>query len=361
MLDGDSPARHTDRVTLPIDLPLDPMLARSAARVPTGDGLSYEPKWDGFRVLVARDGDDVHLWSRSKKPLDRYFPEVLAAARERLPRRVVLDGELVVRGGVSGAESLDWDLLGARIHPAASRVERLAVETPAEVVAFDALADGDDALLDRPLRERRGRLEHLMAGVGGPFHLTRATTDAAEATRWFEEFEGAGLDGIVAKELDGVYEPGRRAMTKVKHKRTAEAVVLGYRVHTSGSGVGSLLLGLVAPSGELVNVGGISAFTAKRRAELVDELAPLVVRDADGAVAHAQTDRSRFSSGKDVSYVPLRPERVVEVAFDQLEKDRFRHSVTFLRWRPDRDPASCLLDQVSRAPEYDLAAVLADR
>lgn len=352
---------HTGQVSLPIDLPAEPMLAKAAARVPrSADGVeyAYEPKWDGFRLLLARDGDDVQLWSRSSKSLSRYFPEVVAAAREHLPPRCVLDAEVVVRTGSPGAEHLDWDLLSQRIHPADSRVQRLATETPAEVIAFDLLALDDEDLTNRPLRERRSRLEALLAGVGGPFHLTATTRDADEAQRWFTEFEGAGLDGIVAKPLDEPYAFGRRTMIKVKHKRTAEAVVVGYRVHKSGQGVGSLLLGLVCATGDLVNVGGISAFTAARRLELVDELAPLVLRDDAGDVQAAETARSRFSSSKDVSFVPLRPERVVEVAFDQLEKDRFRHAVTFLRWRPDRDPASCTLDQVSRAPRYDLAKVL---
>ncbi|WP_226345005.1 ATP-dependent DNA ligase [Agilicoccus flavus] len=349
-------------MTLPLELPFTPMLAKAVAAVPAADsvpgGLSYEPKWDGFRCVVLRDGDDVELASRGSKPLTRYFPEVVDAVRATLPSRCAVDVEIVVRSGSAGAERLDWDALSQRIHPAASRVEKLSRETPAEIVAFDLLALGDDTLLDRPFRERRARLEEVFADVpaGSGVHLTATTLDPDVATDWFERFEGAGLDGVVAKPLDGVYEPGRRAMLKIKHKRTAEAVVVGYRVHKSGQGVGSLLLGLYE-DGRLFNVGGIAAFTAKRRLELVDDLEPLVRRDADGQIEAAATDRSRFSSNSDVSFVPLRPERVVEVAFDQLEGHRFRHAVTFLRWRPDREPTSCTLAQIDRAPAYDLGEV----
>lgn len=347
----------------PIDLPITPMLAKGVTDVPAADavdgGYAYEPKWDGFRCLVIKDGDEVELASRGKKPLTRYFPEVVAACREHLPERLVVDGEIVVRRGEVGAQRLDWDALGQRIHPAESRITKLSAETPAEVIAFDLLALGDESLLGTPFALRRERLEAVFAEVtdGAPLHLTRVTHDAAEAEDWFTRFEGAGLDGVVAKPLDAPYSPGKRTMLKIKHKRTAEAVLTGYRVHTSGQGVGSLLLGLYH-DGQLFNVGGIAAFTAKRRLELVEELEPLVRRGADGEVEHAETDRSRFSSSKDVSYVPLRPERVVEVAFDQLEGYRFRHAVQFLRWRPDRDPESCTLDQIDRAPAYDLGEVL---
>ena len=339
------------------------MLAKAVAAVPAADavagGYAYEPKWDGFRCIVLKDGDDVEIASRGKKPLTRYFPEVVQACREHLPERIVLDGEIVVRSGEPGAERLSFEALGQRIHPAESRITRLAAETPAEVIFFDLLALGDEDLTSSPFAQRRSRLEEVFDEVtkGAPLHLTRVTRDADEAEDWFERFEGAGLDGVIAKPLDGVYSPGKRAMLKIKHKRTAEAVVTGYRVHKSGQGVGSLLLGLYH-DGRLFNVGGIAAFTAARRLELVDELEPLVVRDEEGEVEHAETDRSRFSSSKDVSYVPLRPERVVEVAFDQLEGWRFRHTVQLLRWRPDRDPESCTLDQIDRAPAYDLAEVL---
>lgn len=339
------------------------MLAKAVTDVPAADavegGYSYEPKWDGFRCIVRKEGDDVELVSRGKKPLTRYFPELVAAIREHLPGSAVVDGEVVVRSGEPGAQRLDWEALGQRIHPAESRITKLSQETPAELIAFDLLAVGDEDVTGSPFAQRRERLEALFAGIakGAPLHLTRVTRDADEARDWFTRFEGAGLDGVVAKALASPYSPGKRTMLKIKHKRTAEAVVTGYRVHKSGQGVGSLLLGLYQ-DGQLVNVGGIAAFTAKRRLELGQELEPLVLRDADGNVEHAETDRSRFSSGKDVSFVPLRPERVVEVAFDQLEGWRFRHTVQFLRWRPDRDPESCTLDQIDRAAAYDLGEVL---
>ena len=348
---------------LPADLVLDPMLAKAVKAVPAADavegGYSYEPKWDGFRCIVRKDGDDVELISRGKKPLTRYFPELVEAIRDHLPGSAVVDGEIVVRSGEPGAQRLDWEALGQRIHPAESRITKLSVETPAELIAFDLLAVGDEDVTGTPFARRRERLEALFATIskGAPLHLTRVTRDADEATDWFTRFEGAGLDGVVAKALASPYSPGKRTMLKIKHKRTAEAVVTGYRVHKSGQGVGSLLLGLFH-DGQLFNVGGIAAFTAARRLELVEELEPLVRRDADGQVEHAETDRSRFSSAKDVSFVPLRPERVVEVAFDQLEGWRFRHTVQFLRWRPDRDPESCTLDQIDRAAAYDLGAVL---
>lgn len=339
------------------------MLAKAVKAVPAADavegGYSYEPKWDGFRCIVRKDGDDVELISRGKKPLTRYFPELVEAIRDHLPGSAVVDGEIVVRSGEPGAQRLDWEALGQRIHPAESRITKLSVETPAELIAFDLLAVGDEDVTGSPFARRRERLEALFATIskGAPLHLTRVTRDADEATDWFTRFEGAGLDGVVAKALASPYSPGKRTMLKIKHKRTAEAVVTGYRVHKSGQGVGSLLLGLFH-DGQLFNVGGIAAFTAARRLELVEELEPLVRRDADGQVEHAETDRSRFSSAKDVSFVPLRPERVVEVAFDQLEGWRFRHTVQFLRWRPDRDPESCTLDQIDRAAAYDLGAVL---
>ncbi|MCE1177518.1 MAG: ATP-dependent DNA ligase [Micrococcales bacterium] len=351
---------------VPFDLPLDPMLAKAVKAVPAADsvagGLSYEPKWDGFRCIVLRDGDEVELASRGKKPLTRYFPEVVEAVRQHLPERCAIDAEVVVRSGRPGAERLDWDALSQRIHPAESRITKLSGATPAEVVCFDLLALGDDSLLERPFEERRAALELALADLSpdAPIHLTRVTRHAAVAERWFTEFEGAGLDGVVAKPIAAAYAPGKRTMLKVKHSRTADVVLVGYRVHKSGQGVGSLLVGLHTDDGHLVNVGGISAFTAKRRLELIDELEPLVRRDEDGEAVHAETDRSRFSASKDVSFVPLRPERVIEVSFDQMERHRFRHSVQFVRWRPDRDPASCLLDQVDRAPAYDLSEVLVD-
>lgn len=349
---------------LPLALPVSPMLAKAVTAIPTGTGWTFEPKWDGFRCIACRDGDEVELLSRSNKSLARYFPEVVAMVREHLPERCIVDGELVVRAGEPGAQRLDWESISARIHPAASRIERLSCETPAELVCFDLLALGGDDLTGRPQAERRAALAALfdeppLAGAAG-IHLTRATTDADLARQWFDRFEGAGLDGVVAKAVDAPYEQGRRTMLKLKHKRTAEAVVVGYRVHKSGSGVGSLLLGLYDDDGELVDVGGIGALSTALRQELVEQLDPLVIRDDAGSAAPAARDRSRFTSAADASYVPLEPRLVVEVAFDQLEGRRFRHAVTLLRFRPDREPSSCLLDQVERPLAYDLDQVLAD-
>lgn len=351
-------------MTLPVDLPIVPMLAKAVKEVPETDavpgGFAYEPKWDGFRCIVIRDDDVVELASRGSKPLTRYFPEVVSAVLSLLPPRCVVDAEIVVRRGTPGSERLDWDALSQRIHPAESRVRRLSAETPAELVCFDLIALGEESLMQAPFRRRRAMLEEALGHLTptDPIHLTQLTTDAGLARDWFTRFEGAGLDGVVAKPLDGPYTPGRRTMLKIKHRRTADVVLTGYRVHTSGQGVGSLLVGVYAGD-RLHNVGGISAFTAARRLELIDELAPLVVRDDRGDVLAAETDRSRFSANKDVSFVPLRPERVIEVSFDQLESYRFRHAVQLVRWRPDRDPESCTLDQVDRAPAYDLGEVLA--
>ena len=339
-----------------------PMLAKAVDTVPAHDsvegGLAYEPKWDGFRAIVHFDGASVDIESRGSKPLTRYFPELVEAFERLLPGPCVLDGEIVLRSGEAGDERLDWEALSARIHPAESRIRRLAEETPAMFVAFDLLGLGDRSLLDAPFSERRDALETLVAPLGDPVHLTRITTDTDLARGWLTEFEGAGLDGVVAKPLRAAYAPGKRIMLKVKHHRTADVVVLGYRVHKSGSGVGSLLLGLYDDSGELRNVGGISAFSDKRRLELVDELAPLVERDEAGDAVTGETERSRFSSGKDVSFVRLEPSRVVEVRYDQMEGDRFRHTVQFDRWRPDRDARSCTFAQLEIPVAYDLSKVL---
>lgn len=343
------------------DIPA-PMLAKAAASVPdpgkTPGGLLFEPKWDGFRGLIAWDGESAEIGSRGAKPLTRYFPELVEAMRQQLPGPCLLDGEIVVATGTEGSLRLDWEALSQRIHPAQSRVAKLAVETPAMFVAFDLLALGDDDLLGVPFRERRERLEALMSDVEHPFHITRTTTDRDAAVRWLEEFEGAGLDGIVAKALGEPYAPGKRALIKVKHARTADVVALGYRVHKSGSGVGSLLVGLYDADGTLRQVGGVAAWSDKRRAELVDELAPLVERDDEGGVVTGAGERSRFSGSKDVSFVRLRPELVLEVRYDQLEGARFRHTVQFERWRPDRDARSCTYDQLDTVAGYDLADVI---
>jgi ATP-dependent DNA ligase len=342
---------------MPHEIPA-PMLAKAVPEVPDRTGLSFEPKWDGFRVLVSWDGESVELGSRGAKPLTRYFPELVEAIPGLLPRPALIDGEVVVAVGEPGAQRLDWEALSQRIHPADSRVRRLAAETPAMIIAFDLLVDGDDDISALPFAERRARMESLLAGVQHPLHLTRTTTDVALARRWLAEFEGAGLDGVVAKPLDQPYAPGKRTMLKIKHARTADVVAIGYRVHKSGQGVGSLLVGLFDDDGVLRGVGGVAAWSDKRRLELVAELAPLVQRDESGDAVTGETDRSRFSGSKDVSFVRLRPERVLEVRYDQLEGQRFRHTVQLERWRPDRDAASCRFDQLEQVSAYDLGRVL---
>jgi ATP-dependent DNA ligase len=334
-----------------------PMLAKAVDQVPEGDYL-YEPKWDGFRGIVTVGADGVEIGSRGDKPLTRYFPELVDAFARLLPP-CVLDGEIVVTLERGGVRRLQWEALTQRIHPAASRVAKLAQETPASFVAFDLLTLGDRDLSGLPLAERRAELESLFAAVPAPLHLTRTTRDVQLARRWLDEFEGAGLDGVVAKPLGQPYQPGKRAMFKIKHKRTADVVLMGYRIHKSGSGVGSLIVGLYTESGDLFPVGGISAFSNARRLELIDELAPLVVRGDDGAAVVSEKERSRFAAAnKDASVVQLRPERVIEVRYDQMEGWRFRHTVQFERWRPDRDPESCTYEQLEVPTVYDLDDVL---
>lgn len=345
--------------------PVLPMLAKSVAAIPAG--MQYEAKWDGFRAIVFRDGDDVELGSRTGKPLTRYFPELVTAVRERLPERCVVDGEIVIaREG-----HLDFDALTERIHPADSRVRMLAERTPASLVVFDALALGDESLMDTPLTERRERLAGALSGVRAPVHLAPATTDIEVARQWFEEYEGAGLDGVIAKPLTVRYRPDERAMFKIKHERTADVVVAGYRLHKSGPIVGSLLLGLYDDGGTLQHVGVSAAFTMKRRAELVQELEPLRLDDVTGhpwaawseEAAHEKARLpgapSRWSGRKDLSWVPLRPDRVAEVAYDHMENgQRFRHTARFRRWRPDRTPESCTYAQLEEPVRYDLAEIL---
>ena len=346
--------------------PIAPMLAKAVPEVPEPDsvagGLSYEPKWDGFRAIVYADGDggveSVEIGSRGSKMLTRYFPELVEAFRSILPGPCVLDGEIVVPTGEPGKQRLDWEALSQRIHPAASRVKLLSEKTPATFVAFDLLAIGDESFVDRPFAERRAALEEFAGDLPAPIALTRTTTDVDVARHWLVEFEGAGLDGVVAKPFSGVYAPNKRTMLKIKHHRTADVVALGYRIHKSGQGVGSLLVGLYGDDGMLRNVGGVSAFSDARRLALIDELAPLVERDESGEAVTGETDRSRFSSGKDVSFVRLRPERVLEVRYDQMEGMRFRHTAQFERWRPDREASSCTFDQLDRPIAYDLADVL---
>jgi ATP-dependent DNA ligase len=351
--------------------PVQPMLAKSVKGIPDPakvGRLSFEPKWDGFRCLVFKDGDDIELTSRNTKPLTRYFPEVVAAMREQLPQRCVLDGELFVSVG----ERLEFEVLQERIHPATSRIDMLAEKTPASYVAFDLLALGDEPYTDQPFAERRAALEGALRDLDGPCYLTRTTTDRAQAEEWFHQFEGAGLDGVVAKPLDAPYQPNARTMLKIKHERTADVVVAGYREHKTSTAekplLGSLLLGLYA-DGELQHIGVSASFTAARRAELIEELQPLVVDIADHPWGRwqefltANPDRvpgtqSRWSQGKDLSFTPLRPERVLEVAYDHMEGRRFRHTAQFRRWRTDRDPESCGYEQLEEPVSYDLTRIL---
>ncbi|RII12291.1 putative DNA ligase-like protein [Streptomyces sp. YIM 130001] len=347
--------------------PVKPMLAKSVARIPSG--MSYEGKWDGFRAIVFRDGSEVELGSRTGKPLTRYFPELVAALQEKLPERCVLDGEIVIaRDG-----RLDFDALTERIHPADSRVRLLAERTPASFVAFDVLALGDASLLDAPFVDRRARLVEALDAATAPVHVAPATTDEATAAEWFTVYEGAGLDGVVAKPLDLPYRQNERLMYKIKHDRTADVVVAGYRFHKSGPVVGSLLLGLHDDKGTLQHVGVCAAFAMKRREELVAELEPLRMESADGHPWAAWAEESahetarlpgapsRWSGKKDLSWVPLRPERVAEVAYDHMENGaRFRHTAQFRRWRPDRTPESCTYDQLEEPVGYDLGEVLGE-
>ncbi len=340
------------------------MLAKAVATVPDPDsvrgGLRYEPKWDGFRGIVTVDGDDVTIGSRGAKPLTRYFPELVEAFRAQFGGRghpVVLDGEVVLRRGERGVST--WTGRPSPADPPAeSRIRTLSVETPAQFVAFDLLAVDGTELLDLPFDERRARLEALADGMTDPLFVTRTTLDVDLAREWLTTFEGAGLDGVVAKPRAKAYEPNKRTMLKVKHHRTADVVAIGYRVHKSGSGVGSLLVGLYDADGDLRQVGGVSAFTDRRRQQLVEELEPVVLRDADGRPVTGDGERSRFSSGRDTSFVRLAPERVLEVRYDQMEGDRFRHTVQFERWRPDRDARSCGFDQLDVPSAYDLRDVL---
>ncbi|WP_165825032.1 ATP-dependent DNA ligase [Mycolicibacter senuensis] len=341
-----------DSMDLPVAPPVDPMLAKAAAKVPDEPGRwSYEPKWDGFRAIAFRDGDEVLLQSRNGKPLSRYFPELLEALRAEVAPRCVLDGEVVVPRQIDGRTRLDWESLSQRIHPAQSRVRLLAEQTPAQFIGFDALATGSASLLGEPFRVRRQALADSIHG-GRSCHVTRATDDPEQAMVWLTTFEGAGLDGVIAKRSDGPYLPGKREMVKVKHRRDADCVVMGYRIHKSGNGIGSLLLGLYRPDGELAMVGGAASFTDAGRLKLLAELEPLRLGDVrDG-------EPSRWNSAADKQWVPIRPERVAEVAYDQMEGNRFRHTVKLLRWRPDRDPASCTFDQLDVPLTYDLADVL---
>jgi ATP-dependent DNA ligase len=358
------PIGQNGGMKLPVMPPVSPMLAKAVTTIPRG--ASYEPKWDGFRSLVFRDGDEVELGSRNERPMTRYFPELVEAIKAELPERCVVDGEIVIAtpGG------LDFEALQQRIHPADSRVRMLAEQTPASFIAFDLLALGDDDYTRRPFGERRAALETIFDKAGTSVHLTPTTTDEDEAQRWFTEFEGAGLDGVIAKPLDITYQQDKRVMFKIKHTRTADCVLAGFRWHKTSTDktplVGSLLLGLYNDEGALQHVGVVGAFTAKRRAELVEELEPLLAGDGDEhpwqrwaeAEAH-QGQRlpgnvSRWNAQKDLSFVPLRPERVLEVKYEHMEGTRFRHLAHFLRWRDDRTPESCTYEQLEQVVTFQL-------
>ena len=345
--------------------PIEPMLAKLVDSIPTTDGLLFEPKWDGFRSIVFRSKDDVYIQSRDLKPLDRYFPELHDALLGRLPAGCVVDGEIVI----ATDHGLDFDALQLRLHPAASRVAKLAKECPSSFVAFDLLAIDGESIMDRPQRERRAALEKMLGKVKPPVYLTPMTRDRAVAAEWLQRFEGAGLDGVMAKPEDGKYQPGKRAMFKIKHARTADCVVAGFRFHKKADdAVGSLLLGLFDDSGRLHHVGVTSSFTMEKRKALVKELEPLrknaVATHPWREWAQAMGDgqrmpggQSRWSAGKDLSWEPLRIERVCEVKYDHMQGDRFRHAATFLRWRDDKPPKDCKYDQLEVTPAFELSSV----
>jgi ATP-dependent DNA ligase len=351
---------------LPVNPPVAPMLAKPVAAIPGGDYV-FEPKWDGFRSIIFRDGDEVEIGSRNERPFTRYFPELVEAFGELLPPRCVIDGEIIVPDKTG--TQLDFEALQQRIHPAESRVRMLAGATPARFVAFDLLALGDQSLMERPFRERRAVLETALESVKPPVHLTPMTTDQAVAGLWFSQFEGAGLDGLIAKTPGSTYQPDKRVMLKIKHDRTADCVVAGYRTYkTSEDAIGSLLLGLHNADGKLASVGVIGAFGMETRRALFTELQPLVTTFGEHPwnwAEHEAGERtprkgmnSRWNADKDLSFIPLRPERVVEVRYDHMEGPRFRHTAQFVRWRPDRTPASCTYEQLEEPVSYDLGAIL---
>jgi ATP-dependent DNA ligase len=364
--DGKMQAAPGGEMTFPIAPPIEPMLARITDEIPADGDFLFEPKWDGFRALVFRGGDAVYIQSRDLRPLDRYFPELHDTLREQLPDGSIVDGEIVI----VTPEGLDFDRLQMRLHPAASRVAKLAGETPASFVAFDVLAVAGADQRDERQDKRRARLEEMLAAAAPPLYLTPVTRDVGLATRWLAEFEGAGLDGVIAKPADGTYQPGKRAMLKIKHARTADCVVAGFRWHKTGpdTHVGSLLLGLYDDRGRLHHVGVTSSFTMAARKALAAELQPLrrdalashpwkEWAEAGGGTTRMPGGQSRWSAGKDLSWEPLRIERVCEVKYDHMQGDRFRHAATFLRWRPDRRPEDCRYDQLEVTTPYELEKV----
>jgi ATP-dependent DNA ligase len=357
---------------LPVNPPILPMLAKRVSELPPGEGWLFEPKWDGFRTLIFRDGDEILIQSRDEKPLNRYFPELIEPLKGQLPDRCVLDGEMVI----AGDDGLDFDALQLRLHPAESRVKLLSGQMPASVVFFDLLCEGDRDLRTTPFGERRTRLEKLLSRAAPPIHLTPITRDRATAADWFRRFEGAGLDGVVAKQESGLYESNKRVMLKVKHERECDCVVAGFRWHKRGqnTAVGSLLLGLYDRAGNLEHVGVCASFTDAKRRELVTFLAPLRERALENhpwrawaeqpSAAEAEAHRrpgmaSRWSQGKDLSWEPLRPELVVQVAYDHMQGNRFRHTAQFRRWRPDKRPGECTFEQLEVVPPHELAQIFA--
>lgn len=357
---------------LAVNPPILPMLANRVGELPTGDGWIFEPKWDGFRTLIFRDGDELFIQSRDEKPLERYFPELVEPLKAQLPERAVVDGEIVIALG----DALDFEALQLRLHPAASRIKLLAKETPASIVFFDILCAHDRDLRTTPFGERRAMLESLLGDAAAPLHLTPATRDRTIAADWFRRFEGAGLDGVIAKPAHGTYEPNKRVMLKVKHERECDCVVAGFRWHKNahGTAVGSLLLGLFDDSGNLEHVGVCASFTAAKRRELVEFLAPYRIDALAGhpwrAWAEAQPDendavhrrpgmQSRWSQGKDLSWEPLRPELIAQVAYDHMQGSRFRHTAQFRRWRKDKAPRDCTFAQLEVVPPHELAAIFA--
>ena len=358
-------------MNLAVTPPVLPMLAKKVSELPPGEGWIFEPKWDGFRALVFRDGDEVFIQSRDEKPLNRYFPELIDPLKAQLPERCVLDGEIVI----ARDEGLEFELLQLRLHPAESRVKKLAGETPASIVFFDVLCEGDKSLCDMPFSERRARLESLLSRAKPPLHLTPATRDRTSAADWFRRFEGAGLDGVIAKSKDSTYQPNKRVMLKVKHERECDCVVAGFRWHKRGdkTAVGSLLLGLYDDDGNLEHVGVCASFTDVKRRELVKFLDPFRTKALDGHPWRAWAEaneadaephrrpgmQSRWSAGKDLSWEPLRPELVVEVAYDHMQGSRFRHTAQFRRWRADKPPRDCTFDQLEVVAPHELAAIFA--